>query len=173
MEPGEEAAFEGIVRRYYGKIRKFCVYKLGESYAEDCAQDIFLVLYENMGRLRDYEKIGGWLYKTAENIGKRYAARLRKERARTVSGEGLLEGIASRKMRSEEERAAEEEAIGRAAVGIGQRLKAGEGEVLELVFRQGLPLKEAAARLNISLSAIKSRASRLRRKIHALVRGAT
>jgi RNA polymerase sigma-70 factor (ECF subfamily) len=172
-----EAAFEGIVRRYYGKILKFCVYELGgnRSYAEDCTQDIFLVLYENMGRLKDYEKIGGWLYKTAGNISKRYIEVLRKERVRSAacsggSGEWGLEGIASREMRAEGERIAEEEAIGRAAAGIEGRLKVEEKQILELAFRQGRPLKEVAARFNISLSAVKSRTSRLRRKIHVLAR---
>ena len=86
MENGSDgdAAFNGIVTRYYERILKFCAYALGGnlSLAEDCAQDIFLILYEHMSRLRDYDNIGGWLYKTADNISKRYAASLRKERAK-------------------------------------------------------------------------------------------
>jgi RNA polymerase sigma-70 factor (ECF subfamily) len=178
----QDAAFNGIVKRYYEKILKFCVYALGgnRSAAEDCAQDIFLILYENMGKLKDYDRIGGWLYKTAGNISKQRAAALWKERKRfaapsPASGAGgeetLLDGIAAGDpIKSEEERIAEERAIAHAAAEIGKRLSPKDEQILRLAFRQKHPLKEVAARLGISLSAAKSRVSRLRHKICALAR---
>jgi RNA polymerase sigma-70 factor (ECF subfamily) len=179
---GYEAAFDGIFKGYYEKILKFCGYALGGnmSLAEDCTQDIFLILYENMPKLTDYDNIGGWLYKTAGNISKRYAASLRKERTkfaapfvRSEDGceESPLDSISAGKtIKSEAEQIAEEKAVDRAAAVIFKRLKPGDGQILELAFRQKKPLKEVAARLNISLSAVKSRASRLRQKISALAR---
>jgi RNA polymerase sigma-70 factor (ECF subfamily) len=176
----QETAFDDIVKRYYERILKFCVYALGGNRiaAEDCAQDIFLILYENMGRLRDYDKIGGWLYKTAGNISKQYAASLRRERSRFaapspvfVTGGDPLDGIAADdSAKTDAEQIAEEKAITRAAAEIGKRLKPQDERLLELAFRQKRPLKEVAARLNISLSAAKSRASRLRQKVGALAR---
>jgi RNA polymerase sigma-70 factor (ECF subfamily) len=179
-------AFTGIVNRYYEKIFKFCFYALGgnRSFAEDCTQDIFLVLYERMGRLKDYDKIGGWLYKTADHISKQYAASARKERAVFVppafggasvdtvaaGGEAPLDRIAAAHMQTEEDRIAEETAVDRAAAEIGKRLKPKDEQILELAFRQKHPLKEVAARLDISLSATKSRVSRLRQKISSIVR---
>jgi RNA polymerase sigma-70 factor (ECF subfamily) len=183
MESGTEqdAAFTGIVTRYYEKILKFCVYTLSgnRSAAEDCTQDIFLILYENMGRLKDYDKIGGWLYKTAGNISKQYAASLRKERKRftasvseTGGGETSFDSIdqiaAEKSIKSEKEQIAEEKALARAAAEIGKRLGPRDEQILRLAFREKHPLKEVAARLGISLSAAKSRASRLRQKISAL-----
>jgi RNA polymerase sigma-70 factor (ECF subfamily) len=184
MEGGTEqdTAFNGIVTRYYEKILKFCVYALGgnRSAAEDCAQDIFLILYENMARLKDYDKIGGWLYKTAGHISKQYAASLRKERERftapfpvseTGDGEAPIDNIAAGdRIKSEEEQIAEEKALARAAAEIGKRLGPKDKQILRLAFREKHPLKEVAARLGISLSAAKSRTSRLRQKISALAR---
>jgi RNA polymerase sigma-70 factor (ECF subfamily) len=185
MEGGAEqdAAFNGIVTRYYEKILKFCLYALGgnRSAAEDCAQDIFLILYENMGRLRDYDKIGGWLYKTAGNIAKQYAASLRKERQRLAapafedgggeSPSGSIDTIAAENnIKSEEERIAEEKALVRAAAEIGKLLGPRDKQILHLAFREKHSLKEVAARLNISVSAAKSRTSRLRQKISSLAR---
>ena len=69
-----------------------------------------------------------------------------------------------------EERLTEEKAIARAAAEIGKRLKPKDEQILELAFRQKRPLKEVAARLNISLSAAKSRVSRLRQRASALAR---
>jgi RNA polymerase sigma-70 factor (ECF subfamily) len=183
MEPsaGGDAAFSGIVKRYYERILKFCAYALGGSLsaAEDCTQDIFLILYENMAKLKDYDNIGGWLYKTAGNISKQYAASLRRDRAKfavpfgrsgDTGGAEPIDGIAAKDITSEEDRIAGERAIDRAAEVIGKLLKPREEQILELAFRQKKPLKEVAARLNISLSAAKSRTSRLRQKISALAR---
>jgi RNA polymerase sigma-70 factor (ECF subfamily) len=177
MESGDDAAFDGIVKQYYESILKFCVYALGgnRSAAEDCAQDIFLILYENMGKLRDYDKIGGWLYKTAGNISKRYAASLRKERATFAApfgdtgdgGEAPVDRITAETIKTEEERITEEKAIEDAAREIRRHLKPSDGRVLELI-REKHPLKEIASRLGIGLSAAKSRVSRLRQKISAL-----
>jgi RNA polymerase sigma-70 factor (ECF subfamily) len=175
----KESAFTGIVKRYYEKIFKFCCYALGgnRSFAEDCTQDIFLILYESMAKLKDYDKIGGWLYKTADHISKQYAASLRRERKIAAApfvdsgdAESPENRIASKNIRSEEDRIAEEKAIDRAACEIHKRLKPFDRQVLELVFQKKYPLKKAAARLHISLSAVKSRASRLRQKISALAR---
>jgi RNA polymerase sigma factor (sigma-70 family) len=178
----QDAAFNGIVKRYYEKILKFCAYALGGnmSSAEDCTQDIFLILYGNMGRLKDYDKIGGWLYKTAGNISKQYAASLRKEREwfggpspifGAGGGETYLDSITARdNIKSEEEQIAEEKAIVRAAAGIGKCLTPKDEQILKLAFREKHPLKEVAARLGISLSAAKSRTSRLRQKISILAR---
>jgi RNA polymerase sigma-70 factor (ECF subfamily) len=181
MPPGieDDAVFNGIVRRYYERILKFCVYALGgnRSAAEDCTQDIFLILYESLPRLKDYDKIGGWLYKTADHISKRYAASLQRERKKIAlsfgspeegGGETPVDRIAAGTIRGEEERIAEEAAIERAAGEIRKRLKPLDLRVLERVFEKKYSLKEAAARLNMSLSAAKSRASRLRQKISAL-----
>ncbi|MDR2344179.1 MAG: sigma-70 family RNA polymerase sigma factor [Spirochaetaceae bacterium] len=180
---GQDAAFKGIFKQYYEKIYKFCLFALGGNagVAEDCTQDIFLILYQSMPKLKNYDKIGGWLYKTAGNISKRYAASLRKERTAFTLPPGFARSagdpredpaacIAAKPVRTEEERLAEEKAIDRAAATIRKGLKPFDERVLELALRQKRPLKEVAARLNISLSAAKSRASRLRQKISALAR---
>ena len=136
-------------------------------------------MYERMGSLKDYDKIGGWLYKTADHISKQYAASLRRERktfAAPFGGpeekdeEAPADRIIAGNITREEDRIAEEKAIDRAAGEIRKRLKPFDERILELAFREKYPLKEVAARLNMSLSAVKSRVSRLRQKISALAR---
>jgi len=174
-----EAEFNGIVTRYYEKILKFCWYALGgnNGAAEDCAQDVFLVLYQNMAKLKDYDKIGGWLYKTASNKSKQYAALLRRERKHTVYYPLFLENpgenipaalVYSGGEPDEKARLAEEKAIDAAAAEIAKQLKPTDELVLRLVFHEKRPLKEVAALLDMGLSAVKSRVSRLRQRITAL-----
>ncbi|MDR3356656.1 MAG: hypothetical protein LBO04_05645 [Spirochaetaceae bacterium] len=57
-----------------------------------------------------------------------------------------------------------------AAAAIGKAIRPKEAEMPELAFRQKRPLREVAVRLDISLSAAKSRSSRLRQRITALAR---
>jgi RNA polymerase sigma-70 factor (ECF subfamily) len=178
QKSAHDTAFNSIVTRYYEKILKFCWYALGGNTgaAEDCAQDVFLVLYQNMAKLRDYDKIGGWLYKTASNKAKQYAASLRKEREHTVGFFGYFEnGDASENIPAslvytggapdEKARLAEEKAIDVASAAIAKRLKPSDELILRLAFQEKRPLKEVAALLGMGLSAIKSRVSRLRQKI--------
>ena len=174
-----EAEFNGVVMRYYKKILKFCWYALGgnNGAAEDCAQDVFLILYQNMAKLQDYDKIGGWLYKTASNKTKQYAALLRRERKHTVyyplfsenPGENIPAALVYAGGEPDEKaRLAEEKAIDAAFAAIAKQLKPADELILRLVFQERRPLKEAAALLNIGLSAAKSRVSRLRQRITAL-----
>jgi len=178
---GHEAAFNGIVTRYYEKILKFCWYALGGNTgaAEDCAQDVFLVLHQNMAKLRDYDKIGGWLYKTASNISKQYAAALRKERKHTISFPAYFEnGDASENIPAalvytggaadEKARLAEEKAVDAASAAIAKQLKPTDELILRLAFQEKRSLQEVAVQLGIGLSAAKSRVSRLRQRITAL-----
>jgi RNA polymerase sigma-70 factor (ECF subfamily) len=173
--------FNGIVTRYYEKILKFCWYALSgnTSAAEDCTQDIFLILYQNMAKLRDYDKIGGWLYKTASNKTKQYAALLRRERGHTICFPGYLEDndasenipaalVYSGGTPDEKARLAEEKAIDAASAAIAKQLKPEDELILRLVFQEKRPLKEVAAQIDIGLSAVKSRVSRLRQRITAL-----
>jgi RNA polymerase sigma-70 factor (ECF subfamily) len=178
----QEDAFNGIVRQYYGKILAYCAYFLGgdRQAAEDCTQDVFVVLYKRMGALNNYGKIGGWLYKTAGNLVKQYAEALRKERKRRAalpdfSGEGEFSPPLPERLRYEEPFGLPggeetEEKIGAGLDYIMGRLKRDELEIWRIVFREKRPISEAASALNLSPSAAKSRVARLRHKIMALAR---
>ncbi|MDR1931762.1 MAG: sigma-70 family RNA polymerase sigma factor [Spirochaetales bacterium] len=180
--PERETAFSGIVRQYYGKILSYCGYFLGGNRpaAEDCAQDIFVILYNRMDTLNNYEKIGGWLYKTAGNLVKQYAAAIQKERKRLksltgFSDEGEFSHPLPESLRYEEDfdcldDEETEEKIHAALEYVMGRLKKGEHTIWRIVFRERRPIADLAAELNLSPGAAKSRVARLRHKIMGLVR---
>lgn len=65
--------FDEIVRTYYQSIYKYCYIKLRDKYAaEDCTQEVFLVMHKKREKLIISENIKSWLYKTAQNIIKNY-----------------------------------------------------------------------------------------------------
>jgi RNA polymerase sigma factor (sigma-70 family) len=173
MTPGSNSdeTFNTIVKAYYEKILAYCSYFLKGNRAEDCTQDIFLILYNSLYKLRDYEKIGPWLYKTAGNITKQYMAVQRKERKKIISlvEEGTEnfsappEGLVYEDTYGDPE--TEEAKIRSCTESIMGQLKEGELAVWTLAFRDKLSIRAVAAALAISESAAKSRINRLRHKI--------
>ncbi|MDR1901015.1 MAG: sigma-70 family RNA polymerase sigma factor [Treponema sp.] len=177
----QQDAFDCIVRQYYEKIRSYCGYFLGgnQQAAEDCTQDVFVVLYKRMSALHDYEKIGGWLYKTAGNLVKQYAATIQTERKRQTSLPDFSGEDGSRplpeSLRYEEafdllSGEAMEEKIRAGTDYIMGSLKKDELAIWRIVFREKRPISAVASELNLSPSAAKSRVARLRHKIVGLVR---
>ncbi|WP_010254666.1 RNA polymerase sigma factor [Treponema primitia] len=166
-----DEAFNAIVKTYYEKILAYCSYFLKGNRAEDCTQDIFLILYNNLHKLRDYEKIGSWLYKTAGNITKQYMAVQRRERQKTVSlpdeGAEDLSALPENFLYEDTSTDPEEEdaKIRSCTESIMGQLKKGELAVWTLAFRDKQSIRAVAAALDISESAAKSRINRLRHKI--------
>jgi RNA polymerase sigma-70 factor (ECF subfamily) len=171
----QNEAFDAIVARYYEKILSFCSYFFGgnRTLAEDCTQDIFIVLYNSMDKLQDYDKIGGWLYKTAGNLTKQYAAALKKEHKHTMHLPDFseIDEIVPDALVYEEffENSEDSEAkISSCTELIMKQLKEDELAVLRLSFGEKLSIQEVAEALHISGSAAKSRINRLRHKITGL-----
>lgn len=65
--------YNQIVEKYQKEIKDYCYFRL-KNYqaAEDCTQEVFLVLFRKMKRLNLTINIQGWLYKTAEREIKAY-----------------------------------------------------------------------------------------------------
>jgi len=65
--------FSEIMKEYYKSVRFYCYKKLNRNSneAEDCAQEVFYTLFKTMDELRDFNKIGKWLYRTADNCIKK------------------------------------------------------------------------------------------------------
>lgn len=66
--------YDEIVNRYYSVILNYCKYKLcgSKTAAEDVTQEVFLILYQKIDRLKLSENIKLWLYRTADNKIKAY-----------------------------------------------------------------------------------------------------
>ena len=65
---------ENIIKEYYRDILQYCKAKLqGDSYAaEDCTQEVFLVLCQKINTLDMTKDIRPWLYAVADRVIKNY-----------------------------------------------------------------------------------------------------
>ncbi|MEE5994825.1 MAG: sigma-70 family RNA polymerase sigma factor [Oscillospiraceae bacterium] len=66
--------YEEIVNKYYSAILSYCVANLNHDIhaAEDCTQEVFLLLYTKLKRLNLTVNIEGWLYAVADRKMKEY-----------------------------------------------------------------------------------------------------
>jgi RNA polymerase sigma-70 factor, ECF subfamily len=65
-----ESVFEELFLQYYGRIVAVLFRLLGDrNRAEDLANDVFVKLYRYPLPPRPHGNLGGWLYRTATNLG--------------------------------------------------------------------------------------------------------
>src|SRR5215831_19309896 len=66
---GEEAAFEGLVERYYQRIDRLAQHVVRHPMvAEDITQEVFLRAYRAIPRFRGEASFYSWLYRIAINL---------------------------------------------------------------------------------------------------------
>jgi len=63
-----------VTEQYYAEILRYCQNKLPNDIhgAEDCTQDVFLLLYQKRDEIDFNQNIRGWLYATADRIISNY-----------------------------------------------------------------------------------------------------
>jgi len=65
---GDQAAWDALVKRFGGLVWSIArSHRLGTADAADVSQTAWLRLVENLGRIRDPERVGAWLASTCRN----------------------------------------------------------------------------------------------------------
>lgn len=65
---GDQAAWDALVKRFSGLVWSIArAHRLGPADAADVSQTAWLRLVENLGRLRDPDRVGAWLATTSRN----------------------------------------------------------------------------------------------------------
>lgn len=99
---GGRLNFEDIYELYYDRIYRFCYLKLGcdKQLAEDCTQDVFLILLKKIKKINITTSISAWLYGTASKQINNYYRKMKNdisldspEVAEIKSEENFYEGI--------------------------------------------------------------------------------
>jgi len=170
FQQGDQTAFEGLVRLGQDRVYALCRRLLGNAHeAEDAAQDTFVKVYRNLGHFTPQASFSAWLYRIAVNTCHDYRKRpffaalfVREadeacpppELSHTLTPERLLEARQGRE----------------AVETCLQRLPPKLREVIVLKEMEGLSYEEMALVLDISLGTVKSRLSRARMGLLALMK---
>lgn len=166
FQAGDEFAFVSLYNRYKGPVYAFCVKMLlSRSLAEDAVQETFLRVYENRNRLLNTGAFKAWLFTIARNQCLNQLRRTNRQVA--LDGQEHTQLVAS----SPElpmHQLEKSEKIALVNHYLAQ-LKPDYREVLILREYQNLSYEEIAAVTRSTLSAVKSRLFKARRKLAAFM----
>jgi RNA polymerase sigma-70 factor (ECF subfamily) len=67
---------EIIIEKYYDNVYKLCISRLKNiQAAEECTQEVFLILFQKREKLDFTENLRSWLYEAANRICKKYISK--------------------------------------------------------------------------------------------------
>lgn len=160
FQAGDEFAFVGIYNRYKGAVYAFCLKMLLDTeQAQDVMQETFLRVFENRGRLLKTSSFKSWLFTIARNQCLNSLRRSNRHTDFDADVEykiHVLETPCSEMEKSEQVRF-----VSRYLA----MLKPEYREVIVLREYQNLSYEEIAAVTRSSISAVKSRLFKARRKL--------
>lgn len=161
---GDEFAFVSLYNRYKSPIYGFCVKMLGDrEQAQDVMQETFLRVYENRERLANVASFKSWVFTIARN---QCLNQIRKNRWQ-VPFEPERESLAARQ-ETPISRMEKSERVALVARYL-EELKAEYREVIILREYQNMSYEEIAAVTRSTLSAVKSRLFKARRKLASFI----
>lgn len=164
---GDEAAFEGLVRRCYRRIYRWALVRVGEpDEAEDVTQEVLVRLYRHLPSWEGRGRFTTWLYGVTRNAAVSHTIHNR----RHVRGVGT--GGGDRAETGVEERVLgrlhAEEVVG----GVDRlllRLPDRQRELFDLIDLQGFAPSEVAEMLNMNPGTVRVHLFRARRRIRTWI----
>ncbi len=142
---GDVAAFEGLVRRFWGEVKLYALHLAQDpDLAEDLAQDAFAQLWRARTRWVERGSVRVWLLRTARNA---FLSQQRKRRVREAWAESADARTAPPRPSplALAERSEARSAIRKAVAGLSPRRR----EAFTLVHLQGLTYREAARVMDV------------------------
>lgn len=141
-----------LVERHATETYRLCAAIVGEADARDVAQEVFVVAWQNLPRLRQPDAFAGWLRRTSVNRCRNWL-RARSRRAHTTSL-----GDAGGKYLPDSRRDFRHEIEARALLAPAfDRLTADQRVVLALHYSMGYSIADVSAALNLNVGTTKSR----------------
>ncbi|MFD7073988.1 RNA polymerase sigma factor [Nocardioides sp. NPDC059952] len=170
LRRGDHEAMAELFGRYADPVYNFCFRRVASwNLAEDVMSQVFLEVWRVRERAVAY---GGslmpWLYTVAENVCRNAARGARRQRAlagrlqlvRLVDAEDHADGVARR--------LDEESRMSELLVAV-DRLSRRDRQILMLVAWDGLTYLQVAQALDIPVGTVRSRLSRARKRVAALM----
>ena len=157
--------FESLYRTHWMRLRRLAEKTLGDTpFAEDVAQDTFLVLLMHGNTYRAEGALGAWLAGIAKNVARtiRRRARHRSELSLAAASTRLSPDSAP------DDRANASILVARLAEAV-EALAPGQQELVRLRYEDGLSVREIAARLDRTEGSVKLALFRLRRRLAASI----
>ncbi|HIE30121.1 TPA: RNA polymerase sigma factor [Candidatus Poribacteria bacterium] len=158
---GDDSAFGFLVDKYKSAVCALAFRKVGNYHdAQDIAQEAFIRAYRALPTLKRYENFAGWLYTITANCARSW---LRKHRRHEDEKIPLSEADAELAALSMNIHAAN--SIREAIRDAVNTLAEGERLVVTLYYVSGLSIREIAEYIGTSISAVKMRLHRAKKRL--------
>jgi RNA polymerase sigma-70 factor (ECF subfamily) len=173
---GNVNAFEVLLKRYRVQVMRIVGRHVPHQDAEETAQEAFVRAYTSLPTFEGRGGFGQWLSSIAVRTCHDYWRKAYRSRELPMSTltekhrewlEDVLSGESEQSRREEDTRSEAAEFLDRAL----ENLRAEDRMVLELVYLEGLSVKEAAELLGWTAVNVKVRSFRSRRKLEKLLKG--
>ena len=155
-----------------GRIRPWVARRVGPSDVDDVMQDVWLRMLRGIHQVRGTERLGSWLFGVARSaVFDHLRMRQRHPLAGLEAEESAREGARTDAADGTPSEAMDEPTrlLSTALVAFVAALPRDSREALTLTELEGRSGKEAAELLGLSLSALKSRVSRGKRRLEAMI----
>lgn len=168
---GDNDAFESLMSAYERKIYGLCLRMMGNRQdGEDAAQEAMVRIWQKLPQYRGEAAFSTWVYRVTASACTD-AIRKRSLRAQpsleAMREEGFEPQDGAPTPQQAVENSERREAMQRAIAGVPEQMRS----VFLLRDVHGLSVEETARALNVSSGTVKSRLSRAREKIAAVLRG--
>jgi RNA polymerase sigma-70 factor (ECF subfamily) len=162
------AAAEVVWLEFRERLRAFVARRISNpADVDDIVQWVFLQMHRSLGEIRNRERVHAWLYSTARRAVADYyrsGVRRREVPAGDILDLDRLTPVA--KTGHDADGAAE---VAACLAPVVERLSPADREAIVLTELQGRRQSEAARSLGLSLSGMKSRVQRARRRLREMV----
>ncbi|MEZ4262210.1 MAG: sigma-70 family RNA polymerase sigma factor [Polyangiaceae bacterium] len=148
------------------KLRPFVARRVHASAdVDDVLQEVFVRMQRSLPTLRDDERFGPWVYRVARNA---VADHHRRVARHPIADDGATAALLEHDGRADRDVTSAEEELSAYVAGFVAMLDTPYREALTLTELEGTSQAEAARLMGVSLSAMKSRVQRGRRRLRAL-----
>lgn len=166
---GETEYFSVLLDRYSRPLYSLIVQIVGcPEDAEELLQDVFLKAYRNLSGYKRESKLSTWLYRIAYNVA--ISATRKKKQEFLYIEESTINNVPDEKAHEVIDLAADEEQINRLVSAI-DHLSAEEKALITLFYYEDKSIEEIGEVMKLSVSNVKVRLHRTRKKIYVLMNG--
>jgi RNA polymerase sigma-70 factor (ECF subfamily) len=170
VQAGETQYFAPLLERYGRPVYSLIV-KVVENRedAEELTQDVFLKAYRSLASFQGNSLFSTWLYRIAYNAA--ISATRKKKYECAASEDYVSEQVAEEDAGDVPERESNDERMERLEAAMKQ-LSPDERALILLFYRQEKPIEEIAAITGLTVSNVKTRLHRIRKKLFVLMTAA-
>lgn len=162
---GNERAFASLISLHERAVRRVAWQILGNmADAEDAVQEAWMIVWQQLGSLRDTDRFGPWLYRIVANA----ALRKRQERATSAARIDILRHLATDCAADATEGSGLDESQRDLLEGLPVALRAlstKDHQVIALHYFSGIPIDTIAGLLGLPTGTVKSRLFHARQTI--------